>query len=322
MAAGPAGIHYDSTAPTLTGYGGNCVMVCNAFASRKQPTRVAALRAAGTECLEYVLTVHDYPSGDEPEWRSFYNGEATGSYSRAATPTAWFWDPSNPGRVVVGAYSGYVMDMRVDSLWVGHMLDWFEARMASSDWKMDGWFLDVLGDDYLGFISGLTTGEEAEFRAGVVDFVSRLRARLGDDVLLVANNTWKTDAPINGLMIENHSDISGGYYTTQFSRPQPPLRSNGGRARRNMIIQSTVEGTQAQAANAGVDHACYSAGDYGVAQSPPFGTVAAGPWPAGLYHIEGWDSTGGGGTPDPPWSGGTRVQTPRTVDPSRRIMAA
>lgn len=298
MAVGPAGVHYQNSAPTLSGYGNNCLMVVNAKASRTQAARILELRTAGTEVLEYVLPIHDYPGShnDVNEWVSFYTGGTGGNYSRANIPSSWFWDPSNPSRVTVGAYSGYVMDMRANSAWSDHMLDWFEDRMADPNWKMDGWFLDVFGDGYLGAISGLSSPEQVAYKAGIVSFANRLRNRLGDEVILIGNNTWETNVPLNGLCIENHS-TPGPFYDAQFLRPQPPL----GR-RRNMTISGSVPLTQTWAAQSGNDHACLHGNDgYMVAQSPPFGTVTAGAWPVEKGHIVMWDSTQSGGEdPDPP----------------------
>jgi hypothetical protein len=296
---GPAAIHYSyTTAPTTTGWGGNSVMAVSLFGRRVHGTAIDALRNIDTEVLEYVLVPHDYPgtsSGDVERDSLYTGGVGGGNYNRANIPTNWYWDPANPSRVNVPSYSGYLMDMREGSDWVAHLLDWFDVRMNTSGWNMDGWFLDVLGDDYIGFISGFAnTAEQNEYKAGVRDFIQRLRDRLGDEVILVCNNTWTTTQPINGICVENHTgaNIGNAYWLAQLSRHDPPL----GRLR-NITLNGNLSDVIAWSQVAGVTHAAYHSNDsYQIAPTPPFISggieVKSGTWPDELNHFHLWAPDG------------------------------
>ena len=134
------------------------------------------VQAGGGEVYMYVNVIDGY-------WE---DSAATGSqadlYGGAQNNPAYLWQPRRynwPGTPM--------MDMRPGSPWVLHAVDhikrWFPTTHAK------GIFLDVVGERlWSGAWSGMSATERANWTAGNKDFVQRLRAAMGPNVILVANN--------------------------------------------------------------------------------------------------------------------------------------
>lgn len=183
------------------------------------------------------------------------------------------------------------MDLRANSAWFNHLLnDYYPGRLASGRWNLDGFFLDVIGDAYTGWVSGATSSELEEMRHGMRWFVQELRAVVGGECILLNNNAWKWDNDaVDGILVENHtgSEIGDAYWQQALGRVTRRVR------RRNSTINSTKAQARAWARVAGVDQAGYSpGGDYDIG-SPvlSLGSVDATWWPSSAHHIHMWDST-------------------------------
>jgi len=283
----PYVIHYSWNTPPRTDYNAGCLVVVSILAARKFATQIQQIRAQDAEVIEYTLPCHDYAetSTEVPEETLFYTGAIGTTYRRADIPAAWYFDPANPDRVTVPNYDGRVMDLRANSAWLNHLLaDYYPSRLADPAWQMDGFLLDVVGDGYMGWLTGATAGEVAEIQAGLRWFVTQLRSAVGDNCILINNNTWVTDnADSDGIMIENHGTVEIG---NEFWRTSLAKITRTGH-RRNVTTNHTAAEAELWLAVPGVDQAGYSdAGDYTI--GPPMRGTG---WLESAGHIHLWDST-------------------------------
>lgn len=248
----------------------------NWWGSRKWGAQQQRMIDNGAEVLKYVLPVHDYSfTLVEPEQVLWYGGPNASSVPVGGSPREWYWDKTNPSRVMVPNYNGRVMDLRINSAYVNHIMEDVVPKIAAGDpnWRCSGLLLDVTGDGYWGQISGLTTAERAEYSAGIRDFVERLRAALPKHIL-IGNNSWdQSKGPIDmhGLMIENHSPSE-----VQFWRDiQIPLFQPTDGRKRCVTINRSVSDAQFWSNVPGVAAAGYDKAQGGAYQigTVPVGTV-------------------------------------------------
>lgn len=289
--------HYSRTTPPDASYEREgVVVVLDWLAARIWKANVARIRAAGGECLHYLLPPHDYPGGDSSLDKGyFYNGRAQ-AYSRAAIPKSWYWDPANPGRVTVPNYGGFLMDLRAGSAFSGHVAESVEWLMDDPTWDMDGVMLDVVGSGWLGFQSGLTMTEQAAYKAGNVALIDAIRGRCGDEVIVVNNNSWAVPHPrVNGITVENHGIGEKAFWQAQMEGAGSALPAG---RRRNLVIVKTAAEAVQWAAVPGATHVTAQA-NYSAGAKLPYSGVGADGW-GGLTHLKGWDSTSGTTTPPPP----------------------
>jgi len=286
-------LHYAWKTPPKTSYGAGCLVTVNWWGSRQFPREIAKIRSQDAEVLEYTLPVHDYrrSSTDVPEQVRFYTRGRGGHYARHKIPRSWYWDHKRPGRVHVPAYSGHVMDLRAGSAWFEHLLhDYYPWRLANPKWNLDGFLLDVIGDGYLGWISGASHSELKEMKHGMRWFVRKLRSVVGKDCLLINNNLWTTpNNHINGILVENHD---GGEIGDAFWR-KALANTTRKRRRRNCTINDTAAEADKWAVVPGVDLAGHSGGDYEIGPAVRgLNTVAERRrWRRKSGHIHLWDST-------------------------------
>lgn len=292
MAANAALIHYGRQAPPDPSYARpGVVAALDWWAIRKYRDHVRAMRAAGAEVVMYVLPYHDYPYGDDESADKglFYTGQRR-PYRRDLIPREWFWDPANPGRVEVGAYSGYVMDVREGSAFVEHLATRFFPAMAEDPTiEFDGYLLDVWGTGYRGQTSGLRDSEQAPMNAGIVAATTRWRGVLGERPILIANNSWLDPHPLlNGIVVERHL---GGEINNGFWRSQLALVGRGLTVprRRNVVIVNTPDEACAWASNPDATHVTAQT-NYdrpGSALVLPYGPCGVGArgWEPGDHHV-------------------------------------
>ena len=261
------------------------------------------MRNAGTEVLMYVLPPHDYPqiASGQPEQALWYNGSGT-VMDNTKTPKDWFWDRDNPTRIKTN-YNGRVMNIRPGSDYVKHTINCMKQYL-SGPYKFDGFFLDVVGTDYLGWMSsGLRSGEDNEFREATVKYVAEIRKALGDEVILVTNNAWKSgyrapDNTINGIMVENHL-TPNDFWSSQLNIKAPLNR------RRNITLNNDLTAANRWANEPSVDFAAY----YTTHQTPP-GTpfkIFPDTWETSSNHIKNW--VWGGTTPNQDLEPKLRIST-------------
>ncbi|MBM7789652.1 hypothetical protein [Tenggerimyces flavus] len=287
-------LHFSWNVPPLTTYGAGTFMCVNWWASRHFPSQIQAVRANDCEVVEYTLPVSDYPYDDGTnsgveEMVLFYTGGSGDVYRRRDIPLNWYWDPSNPDRVTVPNYSARMMDIRANSAFFHHLLeDYYPARLANPNWKLDGFFLDVLGDGYLAYMTGASAAEQEEMRAGMRWFVAQLRDVVGDECILINNNYWLNDNfDVDGIMLENHVEPTNAVW--------PPIlaRTKRGVRRRNLTTNPTAELACGWAQIDGVDQAGFHPTDYNIGPPVPYGDCGIGNngWPASAHHLHLWDST-------------------------------
>lgn len=282
----PIVFHYSYVTPPRTDYTAGTMLVVSIFGARKWATQIQQLRNNDVEVLEYTLPCHDYPdsSTDSVEQTLFYTGGSGTTYNRSDIPASWYFDPSNPDRVSVPTYGGRVMDLRANSAFLNHLLtNYYPTRLASSVWKMDGFFLDVLGDGYTGWFTGATSDEITQIQAGMQWFMTQIRSISGNDCILINNNSWNnTNNDTDGIVIENHSGVEIGNAFWKIKLSQVTRTAH----RRNATINTSYSDALAWSTVPGVDLSGFSNGNYIIGPA----TTGTG-WAANSGHIHLWDST-------------------------------
>lgn len=294
--ARPFILHFDWSVPPKTTYGAGSLVVVNWWGSRHFPREIAQIRSQDAEVLEYTIPVHDYPWDDGtntgvPEHVRFFTAGSGEVYRRRDIPVDWYWDPTDPDRVTAPNYDGRVMDLRPGSAWFEHLLtDYYPWRLANPAWKLDGFQLDVVGDGYLGWVSGASAAELDLMAEGMRWFMDAIRDVTGSECILFNNNFWLADNhSTDGIMIENHGggEVGNEFWLDALSRTKRDIR------RRNVTTNPSLEDACGWAQAEGVDHAGYWSGSYEIGPSVPFGPCGLGNngWPASAHHIHLWDST-------------------------------
>jgi hypothetical protein len=96
----------------------------------------------------------------------------------------------------------------------------------------------------------MTSSERAAWTDGVYDIVTRLRAAVGDQPILVGNNVWNNGHPgLNGFVIEHHDHSSAASFAPYLDNSKPWHAG-----RRNMVIANGAAQAQLWRGVPGVDH--------------------------------------------------------------------
>lgn len=234
-AANPLTFNYSNSTDILDyAHPTGAVVVGRGF---KNPALVDKIQNGGGEVYQYVNVVEAYwvdqtASGDQA---ALYGG-AKNNPDFLMKPTRFNW-PELP-----------MTDMRPGSPWVLHAVQhirtWFPTTHAK------GIFLDVIGDRlWTSAWDSMSSSEQAAWTAGSKDFVARLRAALGPNVLIVANNIWEKGNPnLNGIVIEHHPVSNQARWVTMTGR------SDWTKPVRNMVIANSTGEVSGWAKVAGVTH--------------------------------------------------------------------
>jgi hypothetical protein len=208
------------------------VVVGRNFADTAAIDRV---QSGGGEVLMYVDLV------EGPGFN--VSGDQADLYGGARLPAQYTWSPLRYN------FSNYPMtDLRPGSAWIQHvvayMRDWFPTTHAK------GLFLDVMGTRlWSGAWSAMSQSERDAWTAGNYDLIHRLRAALGPNVILVANNGWPDGNPdLNGITIEHHAYSEASYWSGQTGRADwtKPVR--------NIVIASSTADATKWAGVKGITH--------------------------------------------------------------------
>jgi hypothetical protein len=200
------------------------------------PDLLRRFRAGGGELLVYVNLVDGAPAGQS---NSQAHADLYGSAN--GTNPAYLWQP------VRYNYSNLpLLDIRRGSAWSNHAVDFITRYIRT--YPIDGFFLDVLGTRlYSSAWDGMSASERAAWTDGANDLVNRIRAAVGDQPILVANNFWQNGQPaLNGFVSEHHPPSDGNV--------QAGLRYPWHQPVRNLIIASGASDAQAFRNVAGVTH--------------------------------------------------------------------
>ena len=109
-------------------------------------------------------------------------------------------------------------DMRPGSAWIQHVVDYMKDWFPTTHAK--GLFLDGMGVRLWSEAwNAMSQSERDAWTAGNYDLIHRLRAALGPNVILVANNSWPSGNPdLNGICIEHHAYSEASYWSGQAGR--------------------------------------------------------------------------------------------------------
>ena len=241
------------------------VVVGRNFADTAAIDRV---QAGGGEVLMYVDLV------EGPGFN--VSGDQADLYGGARLPAQYTWSPLRYN------YSNYPMtDMRPGSAWIQHVVDYMKDWFPTTHAK--GLFLDVMGVRlWSGAWNAMSQSERDAWTAGNYDLIHRLRAALGPNVILVANNSWPSGNPdLNGICIEHHAYSEASYWSEQTGRADwtKPVR--------NIAIASSTADASKWAGVKGITHVSAQSTYMAVAspllpfsQLPTTGTTTPTPAPA------------------------------------------
>ncbi len=234
-AANPLTFNYSNSTDILDyAHPTGAVVVGRGF---KNPALVDRVQAGGGEVYQYINVVEAFwddqtASGDQA---ALYGG-AKNNPAFLMKPTRYNW-PGLP-----------MTDLRPGSPWVLHAVEhlrtWFPTTHAK------GIFLDVIGDRlWTDAWSSMSSSEQAVWTAGAKDFLVRLRAALGPNVILIANNIWENGNPnLNGITIEHHPVSNASRWVTMTGR------SDWAKPVRNLVIANSTSEVAGWAKVAGVTH--------------------------------------------------------------------
>ena len=205
-----------------------CCFVQNRTVNANAAWLVGA-RALGMEALYYTNLV-EYPIGTNGGWNPAPGDEEYELYNRfgawSNVPDAYWWTGNRATASSRTNYAGnYMLNIRPGSIWWQHVLEWAVEFWGRQDGRMDGHFLDVMGnrlwvgvwttmgntiDAYAG--DGRTEAEN--WIRGIHWGLTQLRAAIGPEVILVANNLYEQ----TGLGLpggKTLGQITGGYPSMQ-----------------------------------------------------------------------------------------------------------
>jgi len=208
------------------------VVVGRNFADTAAIDRV---QAGGGEVLMYVDLV------EGPGFN--VSGDQADLYGGARLPAQYTWSPLRYN------FSNYPMtDMRPGSAWIQHVVDYMKDWFPTTHAK--GLFLDVMGVRlWSGAWNAMSQSERDAWTAGNYDLIHRLRAALGPNVILVANNGWPSGNPdLNGICIEHQPYSEASYWSGQTGRADwtKPVR--------NIAIASSTADASKWAGVKGITH--------------------------------------------------------------------
>jgi len=186
-------------------------------------------RALGMEALYYTNLV-EYPIGTNGGWNPAPGDEEYELYNRfgawSNVPDAYWWTGNRATASSRTNYAGnYMLNIRPGSIWWQHVLEWAVEFWTRQNGRLDGHFLDVMGnrlwvgvwttmantvDAYAG--DGRTEAEN--WIRGIHWGLTQLRAAIGPEVILVANNLYdQTGLGLAGG--KTLGQITGGYPSMQ-----------------------------------------------------------------------------------------------------------
>lgn len=201
------------------------------------PGVVDRIQNGGGEVYQYINPVEGYWTNQTA------TGEQAALYGGGQTNPAYLMKPA------VYNYPDVPMtDMRPGSPWILHAVDhlkqWFPTTHAK------GLFLDEVGERlYTSAWDSLNASQQAAWSAGNRDLVHRLRAALGPNVIIVANNIWETGNPeLNGIMVEHHPFSENARWASMLQR------SDWFKPTRNMVIGTSTSEALSWAGRPGVTH--------------------------------------------------------------------
>jgi hypothetical protein len=209
---------------------------------------VSSLRAGGAEVLLYVdvMEVPDYQVGDVSRLQMF--GCSTTGSCAASMPSSYFFPHDVNGQLVqLSNYPNtFMTDVTKGSAFSNRAVSFLGSwdRLGAN-----GYFLDVLGTRlWTSAWDAISASEQSAWTAGVYDIVTRLRAAMGDQAILLANNTWVSGHPgLNGFCLEHH-DISEAPSFASMLGSSLPWHAG----RRNLVITTSTAQAQQWRSIAGV----------------------------------------------------------------------
>jgi hypothetical protein len=208
---------------------------------------VRDFQEAGGEVLLYIdlMEVPDYQVNDAARFGIF---SCSGMGSCAATMPASYFFPHYVNGTVTHLSNWpqtYLTDVTTGSAFSNNVVQFLKTwdRVGAK-----GFFLDVLGTRlWTPAWTAMSASEQTAWTNGVYDLVSRLRAALGDDVILVANNTWNNGHPgLNGFCIEHHDFSEASFFQTMIATK--PWHAG----RRHIVIASGASQAQSWRSVSGV----------------------------------------------------------------------
>jgi hypothetical protein len=249
--ANPVTFNYsNSTAITAYARPTGAVVVGRNFFN---PALVDRIQNGGGEVYQYVNLIDGY-------WTSHNaTGDQAALYGGGQTPSAYLWKPTRYNFADLP-----MTDVRPGSPWVLHAVEhvrqWFPTTHAK------GIFLDVMGDRlWTGAWDAMSASERSAWTAGNIDLIRRLRAALGPNVILIANNIWENGNPdLNGITVEHHPFSEAARWSSMLQR------GDWFKPTRNIVIANSTGEALSWAARPGVTHVS-AQGDYGGPAAPVVG---------------------------------------------------
>lgn len=242
------------------------------------PGVIDRVQAGGGEVYMYV----NYVEGADN--RSSATGSEAALYGGSQTSSAYLMKPTRYNFPNLP-----MLDLRPGSPWVIHAVEWTRNWFPTTHAK--GIFLDVIGDRlWTGAWDQMSASEQSAWTAGAKDLIHRLRAALGPNVILVANNIWENGNPdLNGMAIEHHPFSSASKWAPMLQR------SDWTKPVRNLVIGSSTSEAVQWAGRPGVTHVSDQA-EYGGPSSP---IVGFSPLP-GVSGVVSGAAPSAGGQPSVP----------------------
>jgi hypothetical protein len=175
---------------------------------------IRELRAAGAEVLLYinVMEVPDFGVSDISRLQMF--DCQSGASCASTMPTNYFFPHSVNGSLVKLSNwpNTYLTDVTQGSAFSNNVVSFLGSwdRLGAN-----GYFLDVIGSRlWTGAWDAMPSTERTAWSSGVYDIVSRLRAAMGENVLLMANNVWDNGHPaLNGFCVEHHDVSQSAFFS-------------------------------------------------------------------------------------------------------------
>ncbi len=285
-AANPFTLDYsNSTNITAYAHPTGAVVVGRNFSN---PGVVDRVQAGGGEVYMYV----NYVEGANTGYSA--SGAEAGLYGGSQTSSAYLMTPTRYNFPNLP-----MLDLRPGSPWVLHAVEWTRQWFPSTHAK--GIFLDVIGDRlWTDAWDSMSSSERTAWNAGARDLIHRLRAALGPNVILVANNIWENGNPdLNGIAVEHHPYSENARWAGMLQR------SDWTKPVRNMVIANSTGEAQQWAGRPGVTHVSAQS-DYGGPEAPVVGFTPL-PGVSGIVSGAAPAPAGPSAVPDSASSGGRKI---------------
>jgi hypothetical protein len=194
---------------------------------------------AGGEVLLYVdvMEVPDYQVGDASRLGIFHCASA-GSCAASMPPGYFFPHFVNGSLVRLSNYPNtFMTDVTANSNFSKSVVDFLSTwdRLGAK-----GLFLDVIGTRlWTAAWGNMSASEQHAWTNGVYSLATRIRAAVGDNAILIANNAWTGGQPgLNGICIEHHDISEAAFWTTQMTT----LPFHAGK--RHLVIATSAQQAQ------------------------------------------------------------------------------